>query len=225
MNETFAERLAHLRAEKGLTQRELGAAAGVAWSMISKYESGKSAPRLKVLMKLADALGVSADELKGALSKQTNKLKIYDGFSSRLIAARANAAFSRKKLCEATGLSGDDLADMELGDLLPSPEDVKKIAHALGTSVDSLAGAKHEEEAVLLHFVEPGDNSVGTRENLAPVPPDTYRRFAAFADELGITPGELMSAIVFREAAAIDANPDDVPSLEEFVQKVKSERT
>ncbi|WP_439871360.1 helix-turn-helix domain-containing protein [Pseudomonas syringae] len=225
MNETFAERLTYLRAKKGLTQRELGAAAGVAWSMISKYESGKSAPRLKVLMKLADALSVSADELKDALSEQTYKLKIYDGFSSRLLRARANAAFSRKRLSEATGLSGEDIADMELGALLPSPEDVKKIAHALGISVNALAGAKDEDEAVLLHFVEPGDNSVGSRENLSPVPPDTYRRFAAFADELGITPGELMSAIVFREAAAINANPEDVPSFEEFVQKVKSERT
>lgn len=31
-----------------------------------------------------------------------------------------------------------------------------------------------------------------------------------------------MSAIVFREAAFIDANPGEVPSLNEFVEKVKS---
>lgn len=65
MNGTFAEILAHLRAKKGLTQRQLGSSAGVAWSMISKYESGQSTPRLKVLMRLADALGVSVDELQG----------------------------------------------------------------------------------------------------------------------------------------------------------------
>ncbi len=65
MKGRFAETLAHLRAEKGLTQRQLGSSAGVAWSMISKYESGQSTPRLKILMRLADALGVSVDELQG----------------------------------------------------------------------------------------------------------------------------------------------------------------
>lgn len=65
MSETFAEKLALLRAQKGLTQRELGAAAGIAWSMVSKYESGQSMPRLKILMRLADALGVSTEDLAG----------------------------------------------------------------------------------------------------------------------------------------------------------------
>ncbi|MBZ3666648.1 helix-turn-helix domain-containing protein [Pseudomonas monteilii] len=65
MKGTFAETLARLRAEKGLTQRQLGSSAGVAWSMISKYESGQSTPRLKILMRLAEALGVSVEELQG----------------------------------------------------------------------------------------------------------------------------------------------------------------
>ncbi|WP_447775271.1 helix-turn-helix domain-containing protein [Pseudomonas chlororaphis] len=64
MNENFAEKLATLRAQKGFTQRELGAMAGVAWSMISKYEAGQSMPRLKVLMRLAEALDVTVDELR-----------------------------------------------------------------------------------------------------------------------------------------------------------------
>ncbi|MFG0323707.1 helix-turn-helix domain-containing protein [Pseudomonas sp. zjy_15] len=65
MKGTFAETLAHLRAKRGLTQRQLGSSAGVAWSMISKYESGQSSPRLKILMRLAKALDVSVDELQG----------------------------------------------------------------------------------------------------------------------------------------------------------------
>lgn len=65
MKGRFAETLARLRAEKGLTQRQLGSSAGVAWSMISKYESGQSSPRLKILMRLAKALDVSVDELQG----------------------------------------------------------------------------------------------------------------------------------------------------------------
>lgn len=64
MNDTFAEKLAYLRAQKGMTQRELAALTGIAWSMISKYESGKSKPRLKVLLRLEEALGC-AGELTG----------------------------------------------------------------------------------------------------------------------------------------------------------------
>lgn len=222
MTDSFGSRIATRRAELGLTQRELAAKSGVSWSQISRYESDQASPRLKVIMKLAEALGLNVDDLQLALSKKPNKLKIYEGFSSRLVAARTRALFSKKKLSEITGIAKDDLADMELGVLLPSPDDVLKIAHALGTSVSSLAGTKDEEDSVLLHFVEPGDNSVGSRENLAPVPPDSYRRFAAIADGLGVTPGELMSAIVFREAAAIGVNPDEVPPLSEFIEKIKS---
>tara|TARA_R110000822_G_scaffold169729_2_gene309666 strand:+ start:291 stop:968 length:678 start_codon:yes stop_codon:yes gene_type:complete len=222
MTDSFGELIATRRAELGLTQRDLAAKAGVSWSQISRYESNQASPRLKVVMKLAEALGLNVDDLQRALSKKANKLKIYEGFSSRLVAARTDALFSKKKLSEATGIPRDDLADMELGILFPSPNDVLKISHALGASVSSLAGTKDEEESVLLHFVEPGDKSVGNRENLAPVPPDSYRRFTAIADGFGVTPGELMSAIVFREAAFIDANPGEVPSLNEFVEKVKS---
>ena len=66
MTDFFADKLIRLRASKGLTQRELAAMAGVSWSQISKYESGKSKPRKKVLWSLEEALGVSAGELQGS---------------------------------------------------------------------------------------------------------------------------------------------------------------
>lgn len=64
MNDTFAEKLAYLRAQKGMTQRELAAMTGIAWSMISKYEAGKSKPRLRVLLRLEEALNCPG-ELSG----------------------------------------------------------------------------------------------------------------------------------------------------------------
>lgn len=66
MNETFADKLAYLRAQKGLTQRELAAMTGIAWSMISKYEAGKSKPRLKVLLRLEEALECPGELSAGA---------------------------------------------------------------------------------------------------------------------------------------------------------------
>lgn len=222
MTDSFGSRIATRRAELGLTQRELAEKSGVSWSQISRYESDQASPRLKVIMKLADALGLNVDDLQHALSKKSSKLKIYEGFSSRLVTARSNALISKKKLSTATGISQDDLADLELGLLLPSADDVVKISKALGVSLDSLAGTKDEEEAVLLHFVEPGDDSAGTRESLVPVNPEAYRYFVNIAEKFGITPGEMMSALVFREAALIDKKPDEVPPLSDFVEKIKT---
>lgn len=56
MTDLFADKLIRLRTQKGLTQRDLASMAGVSWSQISKYESGKSKPRKKALWALEEAL-------------------------------------------------------------------------------------------------------------------------------------------------------------------------
>ncbi|KPA87075.1 putative transcriptional regulator [Pseudomonas asplenii] len=65
MTTEFANNLIRLRGSKNLTQQELGDASGVSPSQISRYEAGQASPRKTVLGKLADALGVSVDELLG----------------------------------------------------------------------------------------------------------------------------------------------------------------
>ena len=59
----FADRLAGLRKQHGLTQQALGDVAEVHMMQIHRYESGASQPSLEVLKKLAKALRVSADQL------------------------------------------------------------------------------------------------------------------------------------------------------------------
>ena len=53
----FNEKLKNLREDKGFTQQELAANAGISSRMVQIYESGKSSPRASVASKLADALG------------------------------------------------------------------------------------------------------------------------------------------------------------------------
>lgn len=65
MDNQFGKRLAHARAAKNLTQRELADKIGITWSQISRYEAGKAKPRLAVAMKLAEALGIDAGDLSG----------------------------------------------------------------------------------------------------------------------------------------------------------------
>ena len=51
-----AEAINKIRTERGITMQDLAEASGVSISAISKYESGKRAPRMDSFTKLMDAL-------------------------------------------------------------------------------------------------------------------------------------------------------------------------
>src|SRR6266540_2800540 len=51
------------RIELGMSQADLGAAAGVDARQIRRYESGQSQPVLSVAVAIANALGISVEEL------------------------------------------------------------------------------------------------------------------------------------------------------------------
>src|SRR6266508_4197309 len=51
------------RAELGMSQADLGAAAGVDARQIRRYETGQSQPVFSVAVAIADALGISIEEL------------------------------------------------------------------------------------------------------------------------------------------------------------------
>jgi transcriptional regulator with XRE-family HTH domain len=59
----FGSRLAELRLARGLTQRELGEAVGISNRMVAYYERQNGSPSVTLLQRLADALGVTVDEL------------------------------------------------------------------------------------------------------------------------------------------------------------------
>lgn len=73
MDSQFGKRLAHARAAKNLTQRELAETIGITWSQISRYEAGKAKPRLAVLLKLAEVLGKTADDLTGVEREESGR--------------------------------------------------------------------------------------------------------------------------------------------------------
>lgn len=61
--EGLGERIGRLRRAKGLRQKELASRVGANLQQISNYERGVYSPRSEVLMRLAEALDVSADYL------------------------------------------------------------------------------------------------------------------------------------------------------------------
>ena len=65
MNETFGQRFARLRKNRGLTQEELGTKLGLSGQAVSKWENDLSMPDISLLVQLSEILGVSLDELLG----------------------------------------------------------------------------------------------------------------------------------------------------------------
>lgn len=59
----FAEKLAKLRKDKGLTQEDLAKKIGVGIAQMRRYEKGASSPTLEVIKNMAKTLGISADDL------------------------------------------------------------------------------------------------------------------------------------------------------------------
>jgi transcriptional regulator with XRE-family HTH domain len=61
----FGEIIRRLRQDLGFSQAELARAAGVHLRQIRRYESGEQQPVLPVAVRLADALGVTVNQLAG----------------------------------------------------------------------------------------------------------------------------------------------------------------
>ncbi len=61
----FAERLKHLRKQRGLTQKQLGEALGLGQTAIANYEQGNRSPDSEGLIRISEVLDVSVDALLG----------------------------------------------------------------------------------------------------------------------------------------------------------------
>lgn len=66
----FGERLTALRKAAGFTQVELAAELGISQRMVAYYESPQATPPANLLPAIANALGVSIDELFGRSGKR-----------------------------------------------------------------------------------------------------------------------------------------------------------
>lgn len=63
LRKAFGARLKALRKQKNWAQKELAGLVGIRFQQLNKYESGLNIPPAEMLVKLADALGVTVDFL------------------------------------------------------------------------------------------------------------------------------------------------------------------
>jgi transcriptional regulator with XRE-family HTH domain len=74
MPTSLPESLKRLRKERGLTQQKLAHEAGVSLIVVTSVEQGVTKdPSMSSLVKLADVLGVSIDQLIGRTSPKRSK--------------------------------------------------------------------------------------------------------------------------------------------------------
>lgn len=79
MRENIGKRIAELRRERGMNQEELAELAMLHRVTVAKYETGQVEPGAQAIGRIADALGVSADELLCRVSKQPPFLRMVSG--------------------------------------------------------------------------------------------------------------------------------------------------
>lgn len=61
--ETIGKRIARLRRARELTQKEFAQRAGISWGYLRQLEAGRNVPGMDLCIKLADAFGITLDEL------------------------------------------------------------------------------------------------------------------------------------------------------------------
>ena len=69
----LANRIKELRDQKGISQEELAHRAGLSRTGMGFLETGKRWPRLDTLMKVADGLNITLDELLKGLQKPSSR--------------------------------------------------------------------------------------------------------------------------------------------------------
>ncbi|MDE6110704.1 MAG: helix-turn-helix domain-containing protein [Eubacterium sp.] len=85
-NRSIGEMISYLRKEKGMTQNDLAEIVNVTDKAVSKWERNLSCPDINSIPKLAEVLGVSADELLNAKkSGNSNNGKVNDIINTALL--------------------------------------------------------------------------------------------------------------------------------------------
>jgi transcriptional regulator with XRE-family HTH domain len=70
----FGDELSKLRAKAGLTQEEVGAAAGISREYVSMLESGKNTPTIDVFVRLCRAVGSPPAEVLARIERHYRRI-------------------------------------------------------------------------------------------------------------------------------------------------------
>ena len=107
MENKLGNSIRRLRTERGLTQEELAAYAGVSFQAVSKWETGTTTPDISLLPKLAVFFGVRIDELFGITDM--DELERIEFLLEHERITDENFAYAKKVLDRALENAPDDV--------------------------------------------------------------------------------------------------------------------
>nr|WP_278846643.1 helix-turn-helix transcriptional regulator [Limosilactobacillus mucosae] len=125
-------RLLETRKSQGKTLAEVSKETGVSEMMLSRYERGKSEPKIKTWQKIADYFGVSVPYLQGFGECKTVTNRIRD--------LREKKGLSQSALGKQIGVSQQSINNYENGRREPKLKTCQKLADYFGVSVQYLLG-------------------------------------------------------------------------------------
>lgn len=135
------ERLKQLRAERGQSQREIGAALGIHFSTVNKIETGRMRLSAERMVRLAEHFGVSLSAFEGE-----DDVDPLPGLAERVKMRLAELGMSQATLARLIGISPPAVQQLCNG-TTQSTRYILEIASALGCDANWLRTG--EEASVL----------------------------------------------------------------------------
>jgi predicted transcriptional regulator/DNA-binding XRE family transcriptional regulator len=180
---TLGQRIRHFRSEKSLTLDELGSAVGIAGSQLSLMENGKREPRLSLLNRIAETLGIQVSDLlseeppsaRAALEIGLDQLQQGSLFSSLgLPTLRASRGMTDDTLRVIVGLHAE-LA-RRARQAIATPEEARRANTELRQLMRTKNNYLPEIDALAQELVTKGGYSRGAL---------THRAVSSMAEKLG----------------------------------------
>ena len=75
---TAGEQIKAARKKAGLTQRQLGEKLGISYQAVAQWENDLRNPKIESLRAIANALGVPARDLTGAMIEKTKETSVFE---------------------------------------------------------------------------------------------------------------------------------------------------
>lgn len=141
LKETLSKNMIQFREERGISQKQISKETGLAIAALNKYEKGMVLPNLEAIIKIANILNVSIDELVGRknIKKENNDYKIYCKIPQRIKALRIEKGLSRKEFAELLNTNYSNVRSWEVS-FINVTDSLIDVAKFFNVSFDYLFG-------------------------------------------------------------------------------------
>ncbi len=185
MEHNLGTSIRRLRTERGMTQEELAAFAGVSFQAVSKWECGTTTPDISLLPKLAVFFGVRIDDLFGITDE--DELERVDFLLEHERLTEENFTYSRNVLDKVLEHSPDDVRVLKTYARLYFAKNQRDRLEAGRMLRQAMKTAPEDDEIWLLYHQFCGkelDDFICTCEPYLPMVPETSRLYELLIDAM-----------------------------------------